>query len=124
MTREFARGRRAGPGVGELGEPLLHPTGPFLGAQGRGPGTQPFCFRRGEILAYRLAIHPEAAGDLGDVPARLPVLEDLHHVDHVKRPPCQMSPPLGSVRRGEGSRQHHGNDDGWGITWRSGWGIT
>ena len=88
---------------------------------------QPFRLRRGQVLADRLTIQPQALRDLVLAPARMPVRQDLRHIDHVERSPCHRPPvPLtgGSILLPDGQVHHdtHAVPMGNNVTRR--WGIT
>ena len=88
------------PHVRQLREPLpdqlvplgLAPRRPLHRLDPRGHG-------RGDVLADRLAVHPQRAGHLVQRPASVPVHEYLGHVDHVERSPCHR-PPVPDGRQG------------------------
>jgi hypothetical protein len=80
-------------GRDQLREPLADKLRPAGGAQRLITRLHAgFLGSRG-VLAHRIAVHPKAAGDLGDRAARVPVDQDLGDVHHVEGPPCQPAPP-------------------------------
>ena len=80
------------PRVSQLREPLPYQLSPLALAPRRAAGSDPGGDRRGDILADRLAVHPQRAGHLVQRPARMPVHQYLGHVDHVERSPCHRPP--------------------------------
>ena len=94
MAGALGEGGGAELGDDELRKPRTYVELPFLGGHRRTPGDEPGLLRRRHVLAQRLAVDPERLrhDELG--PARVPVLEDLHDVDHSERPPYH----LGSFR--------------------------
>jgi hypothetical protein len=83
-------------GDNQLGEPRPRVGGPLLGRDRRPAGDEARLLGRAHVLAHGLGVHPERVGDGELGPARVPVLEDLHDVDHNERPPYH----LGSFRPG------------------------
>src|SRR5207244_2340299 len=94
MGGALGEGGGAQLGDDQLREPAPHVERPLLGGDRRAPGSEAGFLRRCHVLAQRLAVNPERLrhDELG--PARVPVLEDLHDVDHFERPPYL----LGSFR--------------------------
>ena len=82
------------PGIGQLREPAPHQLRPLLLAPGRAARHDTRGLRRGDVLAQRLAVHPQALGHLVLRPARMPVHQYLGDVDHVERPPCHRPPAV------------------------------
>ena len=80
------------PRVSQLREPLPYQLLPLGLAPRRAAGSDPGGDRRGDVLADRLAVHPQRAGHLVQRPARMPVHQYLGHVDHVERSPCHRPP--------------------------------
>ena len=98
------RDRRPGhlpqPGIRQLREPAPHQLRPLLLAL-RGPArgdARPD--RRRDVLAQRLAVHVQALRHLAQRPARMPVSENLGHVNHVERSPCHRPPAVPDGRQG------------------------
>ena len=75
------------PGISQLREPLPDSRIPLRLAQRRPARDHPRHGCRGHILPDRLAVHTQALRDLADTAARMPVDEDLRHIDHVERSP-------------------------------------
>jgi hypothetical protein len=48
--------------------------------------------RRGQILLHRLTVHTQTGRDLALRPARMPMDQDLCHVDHVETSPRHQAP--------------------------------
>ena len=82
------------PGIGQLREPAPHQIGPLLPALRRAARDDARRLSRGDVLAQRLAVHPQALGHLALRPARMPVHQYLGDVDHVERPPCHRPPAV------------------------------
>ena len=81
------------PGIGQLREPLPHQVLPLALALRRPTARHDASGdRRGDVLADRLAVHPQALRHLVQRPARMPVHQYLGHVDHVERSPCHRPP--------------------------------
>ncbi len=80
------------PGVSQLREPAPHQPRPLLLALRRPARDDARRLSRGNVLPQRLAVHPQALGHLVLRPARMPVHQDLGHVDHVERSPCHRPP--------------------------------
>ena len=75
------------PGISQLREPLPRQLRPPLLADRRPARPHPGRLRRRDVLPRRLAVHAQAQRDLALTPARIPVDQDLHDVDHVERSP-------------------------------------
>ena len=82
------------PGISQLREPAPHQLRPLQLALGRPARPDTRRLRRGEVLPQRLAVHPQALGHLVLRPARMPVHQDLGHIDHVERSPRHRPPAL------------------------------
>jgi hypothetical protein len=80
------------PGIGQLREPPRSPLPPLRRADRRPSRRQALRLRRGQVLADRLTIQPQALRDLVLAPARIPVRQDLRHINHVERSPCHRPP--------------------------------
>ena len=80
------------PRVGQLREPPPDQLLPLALALRRPARHDPGGDRRGDVLADRLAVHPQALRHLVQRPARMPVHQYLGHVDHVERSPCHRPP--------------------------------
>src|SRR5664279_3718466 len=74
--------------VHQLREPPRHPGRPAhpVGDQ-TVTGTDPRRLSGGDVLADGLDIHPQAGRHHRLRAPGMPVLQDLHHIDHLKRPP-------------------------------------
>ena len=92
VLADLAPGHLPQPGIGQLREPPRNPLPPLRHADRRPSRRQPFCLRRGQVLADRLTIQPQALRDLVLAPARIPVRQDLRHINHVERSPCHRPP--------------------------------
>jgi hypothetical protein len=77
------------PVIGQLREPLGRQPPPILLVHRRPTRRHPGRDRRGGVLAQGLAIHAQAGRQLVLRPARIPVGQDLDHIDHVEGPPRQ-----------------------------------
>ena len=75
------------PRVGQLREPVPHQHRPLRLRPRRPARRHPGLQRRGQVLLHRLAIHTQAGRDLTLRPARIPVDQDLRHVNHVESSP-------------------------------------
>ena len=82
------------PGISQLREPAPHQPRPLLLALRRPARDDARRLSRGDVLPQRLTVHPQALSHLALRPARMPVHQDLGHVDHVERSPCHRSPVL------------------------------
>jgi hypothetical protein len=83
------------PRVGQLREPLPDQYLPLALAPGRAAARHDAGLdRRGDVLADRLAVHPQRIRHLAQRPARVPAHQYLGHVDHVERSPCHRPPVL------------------------------
>ena len=83
------------PRISQLREPLPDQVLPLTLALRRpAAGRYARSDRRRDVLADRLAVHPQRAGHLIQRPARMPVHQYLGHVDHVERSPCHRPPVL------------------------------
>jgi len=109
MTRDLRPRPLPRRDAGQLGEPLPRHHPPPLRADRRAARRQPRRLRSGHVLADRLDIHAKTAGHLHLRPARVPVLQNLRHVDHRERPPRHLAlrpsadeeqPQLRRTRRG------------------------
>ncbi len=78
-------------------EPLPHPLGPLRRRHRRPSRHEPRRLGRRQILAHRLAVHPQRVGHLGLGPARIPVDQDLGHVDHGEASPRHRLPSLSNT---------------------------
>ena len=96
------------PVIDQLWEPLGHQPPPVGLGHRRPARRHPGRDRRGGVLAQRLAIHAQAGRELVLRPARIPVGQDLDHVDHVEGPPRQRrapSPRCWTTRGGASGRR-------------------
>ncbi len=93
MNLDLTPRRLTQPGIHQRREPLPHPLAPLLLAQRRAARDQPGRHRRSGVLGHRRPVHAQAGRHLLLRPARIPVLQDLDHVDHAERPPSQCLPP-------------------------------
>jgi hypothetical protein len=75
------------PGISQLREPLPDLRVPLRLAQRRPAWRHSRSLRRDGVLPDSLAVHIQARGDLGVVPPRVPVDQDLDDVDHVECSP-------------------------------------
>jgi hypothetical protein len=95
--------------VHQLREPARHPRGPpGPVADQTVPGTDPLRLGRGDVLADRLHVHPQAGRHHRLRSPGMPVLQDLHHIDHLKRSPrhpprlvCRQPTSSGCAYRGQ-----------------------
>jgi hypothetical protein len=78
------------PGINQRREPLPHPLAPLLLAQRWTARDQPGRHRRRHILGHRGPINAQAGSHLLLRPARIPVLQDLHNIDHAECPPSHV----------------------------------
>jgi hypothetical protein len=92
------------PGIGQPREPAPHQLRPLLLAPGRPARHDARRLRRRDVLPQRLAVHAQAPGHLVLRPARMPVHQDLGHVDHVERSPCHRPPVVSDGRKVSPSR--------------------
>ena len=92
VLADLAPGHLPQPGIGQLREPHCGPLPPLRRADRRPARCQALRLRRGQVLADRLAIQPQAFCDLVLAPARIPVRQDLRHINHVERSPCHRPP--------------------------------
>ena len=80
------------PRVGQLREPLPDQLVPLALALRRAARCDARGDSRRDVLADRLAVHPQALRHLAQRPARMPVHQYLGHIDHVERSPCHRAP--------------------------------
>ncbi len=78
----------ARPGIHQLREPTSHQHRPLRPAQHRATRHQTSRLRRGDVLADRLRVHPQTRRDHRLRAPRVPVLQDLDHINHLERSPC------------------------------------
>lgn len=71
--------------------PALHQPAPHLHRQRRPARNDPRFDRRSRVLPDRLRIHPQRRAQLADPTPCMPMLEQLHNVDHSDRSPCHRS---------------------------------
>ena len=91
--------------VDQLREPVPHQLHPLHPRQRRATRHEPSRLRRCHVLADRSPIHPHTRRDIGLGPTRMPMLQNLHHIDHVERSPCHHTSLLVGARglRGQGT---------------------
>jgi hypothetical protein len=94
MLADRRPGHLPQPGIGQLREPPTHQLGRFLRRPGRAARRDACCLCRSDVLTQRLAVHAQARGHLVLRPARMPVHQNLGHVDHVETPPRHQPPVL------------------------------
>ena len=99
MHRDLAPRHLPDPGASDLREPLAGQRPPLLGRDRRAARHHPGRLRRRHVPADGLGIHPQAPRHLHLRPARVPVLQDLRHIDHRERPPRHLGPPSRSGRK-------------------------
>lgn len=80
-------GAAALPGINQLGEPAVDQFAPLLGRQRGAVRRVALGLRLGRVLGDGAPVDPQAPGDLGPVPARTPMQQDLDDVDHGERSP-------------------------------------
>ena len=80
------------PGIGQFREPPRDPLPPLLPGHRGAAWCQALRLRRGQVLTDRLAVQPQALRDLVLAPARIPMRQNLGHIDHVERSPCHRPP--------------------------------
>ncbi len=105
-----AMGQAASPRIGQLREPVPDQGSPLVSRQRRATGGQPGTLGRCHVLADGLSVRPEALRHDRDGPSGMPVDEDLHDVDHVKRSPCHVL----LVRLGGRTKRLVGQGARWG----------
>lgn len=103
-------GLAAGTRVGELREPAPDEGGPLVPRQRRATRSQAGRHGRRHVLSDGLSVRPQALGHDRDGPSTMPVDEDLHDVDHVKRSPCHVL----LVRLGGRTKRLVGQGARWG----------
>ncbi len=90
--------------IGDLREPPLDPITPVIRTHHRRPTRHDsFSLSRGQVLTDRFTVDTQTFGDLHLRPPGPPVLEQLHQIDHVERPPRHRG-PLTAVSEGEPAR--------------------
>jgi hypothetical protein len=90
------------PGVDQLREPVDHQRAPVRLTHWWATRLHPGRPSRAGVLAQRLTVHAQAARELVLRPARIPVGQDLHDVDHFEGPPRQrLLPPRCPTTRTE-----------------------
>src|SRR6266699_3496539 len=77
MIPDLRPGHLPQPGISQLREPPSGPLPPLRRADRRPAPNQALLLRRGQVLADRLTIQPQALRDLLLAPARMPVRQDL-----------------------------------------------
>ena len=75
------------PGIAQIREPARHQRAPVGLGHRRAARLDPRSPGRGGVLALGLAVHPQARRQLVLRPARIPVDQNLHNVDHFEGPP-------------------------------------
>ena len=103
MRFDLRPGALAERRVDELGEPPLDEACPLLCPERRAAGEHAGRDGRGGVLADRLRVDPERRAELADAAAGVPVLQQLHDVDHSDRSPCHV-PLLASTTRRDAQR--------------------
>ena len=75
------------PAVGQLREPARHQRAPVGLAHRRPTRRDPGRDGRAGVLAQRLTVHTQAGRQLVLRPARVPMDQNLHNIDHFEGPP-------------------------------------
>jgi hypothetical protein len=99
VGRDQGMGEAAGPGVDQLREPAADECRPLHPRQRWPTGRHPGRLRRSHVLAHGLRVKPQALRDDQLGPARVPVLEHLHDIDHVERSPRHRDLAASSTTR-------------------------
>jgi len=92
MAADLRPGHLPQPGVDQVREPASDQLRPVRRRHRRATRAKARSDRRGQVLADRLAVHSQAGRHFADRPARIPVDQDLGHVDHDERPPRHRLP--------------------------------
>lgn len=92
-------GRLPQPGIGQTRPPRPDQLRPLLLRPRLITRHDPRLDRRSQVLLHRLAVQSQAGRDLTLRPARMPMDQDLGHVDHVETPPRQTHAPVSSRER-------------------------
>jgi len=82
------------PGVDQLGEPAVDERSPLLGGELITTGCVALGLRLGGLLGDGAPVNSEAPGDLGLLPASLPVNEYFYDIYHSECSPCHGAPVL------------------------------
>jgi hypothetical protein len=104
VAADLGPGHLPQSGVNQMREPPGHQLGPLLGAARRPTRRYPRGQRRRQVLADRLAVHAKTGCYLADRAARMPVDQDLGHIDHDERPPRHRLPRWVCCLRGRTCR--------------------